>query len=49
MFDRHYAGDLEVFKMGSLDYFMRESHSTSRRVLYKDVEKFLKRMGGKKV
>ena len=49
MFDRHYAGNLEVFNMGSLDYFMRESHSTSRRILYADVENFLKRMGGKKV
>ena len=49
MFDRHYAGDLELFNMGSLDYFMRVSHSTSRRILYEDVENFLKRMGGKKV
>jgi hypothetical protein len=48
IFDNHYAGDLEVFNMGTLNYFMVESHSVSRRVLYKDVAEFLTRMGGEK-
>ncbi|PHR56509.1 MAG: hypothetical protein COA44_07825 [Arcobacter sp.] len=48
LFDDRYVGELEAFGKGSLDYFMIESHSTSRRVLHDDVEKFLKRLGGKK-
>jgi len=48
LFDKRYVGELEAFKMGSLDYFMIESHSTSRRILHDDVKDFLTRLGGKK-
>ena len=48
LFDDRYVGELEAFGMGSLDYFMIESHSTSRRVLHDDVKDFLTRLGGKK-
>lgn len=48
LFDDRYVGELEAFGKGSLDYFMIESHSTSRRVLHDDVKAFLTRLGGKK-
>ena len=48
LFDDRYVGELEAFGMGSLNYFMIESHSTSRRVLHDDVKDFLTRLGGKK-
>lgn len=34
-------------KRGSIDYLLRESHSTSRRVLHPEVKAFLKRLGAK--
>ena len=48
LFDERYVGELEAFGMGSLDYFMRESHSTSRRVLHDDVKEFLTRLGARR-
>jgi hypothetical protein len=44
VFNKNYVGNLEAFNMGSLIYFLQESHSTSRRYLHSKVEEFIKKV-----
>ncbi|RXJ92847.1 hypothetical protein CRV00_11915 [Malaciobacter molluscorum] len=39
---KRFVGKLEAFNMGSLIYFLQESHSTSRRILHPKIKEFLK-------
>lgn len=42
--NKNFVGNLEAFNMGSLMYFLQESHSTSRRWLHFEVEDFIKKV-----
>ncbi|RXJ65838.1 hypothetical protein CRV08_14345 [Halarcobacter ebronensis] len=44
VFNKNFVGNLEAFNMGSLIYFLQESHSTSRRYLHSKVEEFIKKV-----
>ncbi|MCP4970664.1 MAG: hypothetical protein GY932_08750 [Arcobacter sp.] len=45
IFNKRYVGNLEAFNIGDLEYFMKDSHSTSRRYLHQKVEDFLRKIG----